>query len=252
MKKSALLLIVLLMTFLTACGGVKNAGDTNQKADNQSEENSNKEEKAAEEAAPNVEIVKQTSGAWMDSIDTVWVHTSAVFENTGDMPVAIGETQMNFKGQDESILGTATMIYSIPEVVMPGETAYITESTILDGITDPAQFKETTFNYNFEETDETSNLLEVSGVKGIKGDEYTQYKVTGIVKNTTEELQDDIRIAAGLYDAEGNLLGVFSGSVDIGINAGSEAGFDLSYPDLPEGIADKVATIDVKAYGWTW
>ncbi|MGN1386300.1 MAG: FxLYD domain-containing protein [Bacillus sp. (in: firmicutes)] len=248
MKKSALLLIVLLMTFLAACGGTKNAGDTNQNSDNQTEANSSTEK----ETAPNVEIVNQASGAWMDSIGTAWVHTSAVFENTGDVPVAIGETQMNFKGQDDSILGTATMIYSVPEVVMPGETAYITESTILDGITDPAQFKETTFNYNFEETEEDANLLEVSGVKGIKGDEYTPYKVTGIVKNTTDELQDDVRIAAGLYDAEGNLLGVFNGSVDVGINSGSEAGFELSYPDLPEGVADKVATIDVKAYGWTW
>ena len=248
MKKSALLLIVLLMTFLAACGGTKNAGDTNQNSDNQSEEKSS----AKEKTVPTVEIVNQASGAWMDSIGTVWVHTSAVFENTGDVPVAIGETQMNFKGQDDSILGTATMVYSVPEVVMPGETAYITESTILDGITNPAQFKETTFNYNFEETEEDANLLEVSGVKGIKGDEYTPYKVTGIVKNTTDELQDDVRIAAGLYDAEGNLLGVFNGSVDVGINSGSEAGFELSYPDLPEGVADKVATIDVKAYGWTW
>ena len=237
--------MVLLMSFIAACGGTENAGDTNQK-------NSGKTEEKTEEAQPMVEIVNQASGAWVDSIGTVWVHSSAVFENTGDVPVEIGETQMNFKGQDDSILGTATMIYSVPSVVMPGEKAYITESTILDGITSPDEFKETTYNFNFEETEADANLLEVSGVKGIKGDEYTPYKVTGVVKNITDELQDDIRIAAGLFDAQGNLLGVFSGGVDIGINPGSEAGFELSYPDLPQGVADKVATIDVKAYGWTW
>ena len=248
MKKIVLLFIVFLMSFMAACGGTDNAGDTNQSNSGKTEEKTGKEEAAQ----PKLEIVDQAGGAWVDSIGTVWVHSSAVFENTGHVPVEIGETQMNFKGQDDSILGTATMVYSIPSVVLPGEKAYITESTILEGITSSDEYKETTFNFNFKEAEEDPNLLEVSGVKGIKGDEYTPYKVTGVVKNITDELQDDIRIAAGLFDAEGNLLGVFSGSVDIGINPGSEAGFDLSYPDLPQGVADKVATIDVKAYGWSW
>ena len=249
MKKLSFLFMILLLSILAACGGGGNAADTNQSdSENKSEENSNKQE--AKE--PKIEIVNQTGGAWKDSIDTVWVHSSAVFENTGSVPVEIGETQMNFKGQDDSILGTATMIYSVPSVVLPGEKAYITESTILDGVASAEEYKETTFNFNFDETEADPNLLEVSGTKGMKGDSYTPYKVTGVVKNVTDELQDDVRIAAGLFDAEGHLLGVLSGSVDIGLNPGSEAGFELTYPDLPAGVADKVATVDVKAYGWTW
>lgn len=96
--------------------------------------------------------------------------------------------------------------------------------------------------------------MEVSGIKGTTGtDEYLpSYTVTGVVTNITEELQDDIRIAAALLADDGSLLGVLKGSIDVGLNPGSEAGFELSYPDLPQEIADKVETVDVKAYGWTW
>ena len=245
MKKLSFLFLIFLLSILTACGNTENAGDTNENSsERQTEENENTKSK--------LEIINSTGSAWVNSIGTVWVHSSAIFKNTGTVPVDIGETQMNFKAQDGSILGTSSMIYAVPSVVLPGETAYITESTILDGVSNAADYKETTYNFNFNETSEDPNLLEVSGVKGVKGDSYTPYKVTGVVKNVTKELQDDIRLAAGLFDAEGQLLGVLSGSVDIGVNPGSEAGFELTYPELPEGVADKVATVDVKAYGWTW
>lgn len=250
MKKFLFVSFLLILPLLSACGGTENAGDTNGTKEDSTTESTENETK--KEDAPKVEITASTSGAWKDSIDSVWVHSSAVFENTGDVQVEIGETQMNFKAQDDSILGTATMVYSVPSVVLPGEKAYISETTILEGVSSAEEFKETTYNFNFDETSESPNALEVSGVKGIKGDEWTPYKVTGMVKNTTEELQDDVRIAAGLFDANGELLGVLKGSIDVGINPGSEAGFDISYPELPPGVADKVQTLDVKAYGWNW
>lgn len=246
MKKLSLLIVATLVLLLAACGGGGgNAGDTN------SNESKNEESKQEGKQEAKLEIVDSTGAAWKDSIDTVWVHSSAIFKNTGSVPVDIGETQMNFKGQDGSILSTATMIYSVPSVVLPGETAYISETTILEGAA-PEDYKETTYNYGYEETSAKQNLLEISGEKGTKGDEWTPYRVTGVVKNTTEELQDDIRIAAGLFDSEGKLLGVLTGSVDVGVAAGSEAGFELTYPELPADVADKVSTIDVKAYAWTW
>jgi len=48
------------------------------------------------------------------------------------------------------------------------------------------------------------------------------------------------------------LLGILNGSVDVGVNPGSEAGFELSYPEVPSEVAGQVKTINVKAYGWTW
>lgn len=258
MKKLILLLLTIgLITFLAACGGEEDhAGDTNSSdtgSEPEKQENATDEEAEAQ-SEPKVEIIKSTGGAWKDSIDTIWVHSSAIFENKSDVPVEIGETQMNFKDTDGGIIGTSSMIYSVPSVVGPGEQAYITETTTLDGITDAAQYGETTYNFSFDVTEDVPNSLEVSGVKGIPAtDEYSApYKVTGVVTNTTEELQDDIRISAALLAEDESLLGVLSGSVDVGVNPGSEAGFELSYPEVPKEIKDEVETIEVKAYGWTW
>jgi hypothetical protein len=247
-------LVVVLITFLTACGSEELAGDTNSSEDTEEQAASKQSETEEVQEEPKLEIVQSTGAAWKDSIDTVWVHSSAIFENTGDVPITIGETQMNFKDQEGGILGTSPMIYSVPSVVGPGEQAYISETTILEGITDPALYGETSYNYSFDPTEESPNLLEVSGTKGIAStDDYsTPYTVTGLVKNTTKELQDDIRISAALFDESGTLLGVLNGSVDVGVNPGSEAGFELNYPEVPREIAGKVKTIDVKAYGWTW
>lgn len=250
----SLFLVLILITFLAACGNEELAGDTNSSEGTKEQEASKPSEPKEAQEEPKLEIVQSTGGAWKDSIDTVWVHSSAIFENTGDVPISIGETQMNYKDQEGGILGTSTMIYSVPSVVGPGEQAYITETTILEGITDPSLYGETTYNYGFDRTEESTNVLEVSGTKGIPStDDYsTPYTVTGVVKNTTSEMQDDIRISAALYDESGKLLGVLNGSVDVGVNPGSEAGFELNYPEVPREIAGKVKTIDVKAYGWTW
>lgn len=249
MKK--LIILIGIFTLLSACGDEKVTVSSSEKVKetkNQSTEQNNTIEEIDEEAK--LEVLKSVDEVWVDSIGTVWVHTAALYENTGDIPVEIGETQMNYKATDDSILGTSTMIYSVPSVVKPGETAIIVESTILDGQNTADSFKETTFNFNFEKSTNDPNLMEVSGVKAIPG-EYG-FKVTGVVKNPTDSQQEDIRLAAALLDVDGNLLGALSGSVDVGLATGGEAGFELSYPEVPKNIIDKISTIEVKSYGWTW
>ncbi|WP_147532287.1 FxLYD domain-containing protein [Bacillus marasmi] len=246
MKKLIPFILVLSMFLFTGCSN-EYAGTSEDKTN--TSESTNKESKSQKEEAK-LEMVDQTGGAWVDSIGTVWVHSAAVYKNTGSVPIDIGETQMNYKGQDGTVLGTSTMIFSIPSIVKPGETAFIGESTILDGQTDPANYKETTYNFGFDKTDEDPTILETSVVQGIKGDSFLPYKVTGMVKNITKDKQDDIRLAAGLFDESGKLLGVLTGSVDVGLNPGSEAGFELSYPEIPKEAVDKIAKVEVKAYGF--
>lgn len=263
--------LILLALLLAACGDeqvtVSNEETTNmnEESTNTTQETTNPTEESInpsseetnisnvtdnQETTAKLEIDQQVSGAWINSIDKVWVHSAAVLKNTGDAAIEINETQMNYKAQDGSILGTSTGIYSIPRVVNPGETAFIVKSTSLDGVLSDKDFKETTFNYNFEKTTDKPNLMEVSAVKGIDGD--YSYKVTGLVKNPTDELQDDIRIAAALLDKNGNLLGMLKGSVGVDLAPGNEAGFELSSRDLPKDIIPKVAKIEVKSFGFKW
>lgn len=245
MKKLIFSAALVLSLGLAGCGG----GGTASTGGGDSEKEDAKSAETKKEVKVLAEITKNTGSVWTDSIDSVWLHSAAIFENTGETPVEIGETQMNYKGTDDSILGTSTMIYSVPSIILPGETAIIAESAILDGVT-ADEYAETTFNFNFDKTEEDPNVLEVSGTKGILG-EYG-YKITGVVKNITEEQQDDVRLAAALFDESGNLLGALQGSVDVGIAPGSEAGFELSYPELSPEVMDKIATFEVKSYGWDW
>ncbi len=239
------------MVLIVGCSN-EYAGTSDEKNTKDTSEETKQTDNQKDEQEAKLEIVDQASGAWTDSIGSVWVHTGAIYKNTGDVPVEIGETQMNYKAQDGSVLGTSTMVYSVPSVVGPNETAFIGETTILDGETDSANFKETTFNFGFDKTKEDPTLLETSVVKGIKGDDYSSYRVTGMVKNTTDAKQDDIRLAAALLDESGKLVGVLVGLVDIGVNPGSEAGFELAYPEIPKEAEARVAKIEVKAYGFNF
>jgi hypothetical protein len=209
-----------------------------------------KEAQEKAKAEPKLEIVQKSSQAWKDSIKTVWVHSAAVLKNTGDVPIDIGSIQFNFEDKDGGILGTEKMVIAYPDIIQPGETAFIGETSILDGVTDPNEFKETTINFSFDKTSDEKVMLEVSGTKGkqVKDFGFSSYKVTGSVKNQTTEIKKSISVAAGLFDAEGNILGVMKGGIDVGINPGSQAGFDLGYPDIPENVINKIATIEVKAY----
>ena len=257
MKRFLLLFLAIgLSVVVTACGGNNYAGESDSSSSNaasgEAKDDEGEKKEKEEKSEPKLELEQSTGSAWKNSIDTVWVHSAAVYVNTGDVPVNIGETQMTFKGTDGSVLGTAPMVYSVPEVVQPGEKAFVAESTTLDGVTDPEEYDETTYNFGFDKGEKDSNLLEVSGVKGTKGDEYTLYKVTGVVKNTTDDLQDDIRLAAALYAEDGALLGVLTGSVSAGINPEGEAGFELNYPEIPKDIVDKITDVEVKAYAWTF
>ncbi|MER2047885.1 MAG: FxLYD domain-containing protein [Solibacillus sp.] len=248
MKKITILLITLLF-ILSACGDSKQTISQSAEKESQSE-NSEETTQAKKKVNAKLEIEDSGSTIWSDSIDSIWINTAAIFRNTGEVPVDIGETQMNYKGKDGSILGTSTMIYAVPEIVQPGESAIIVEGTTLNDVTSLDNYSETTFNFNFDATEEDSNLMEVSAVKGISSD--YEYSVTGIVKNPTEVQQEDIRLAAILYDENGKILGGLSGSVDVGLAAGGEAGFELSYPPLPDNIGSKVNKIEVKSYGFTW
>ncbi len=241
------------VSLLVACGSEESTTSTKVEVEETTNSSSEQPEEVVAEA--NVEVQQDTYGAWTDSIGSVWVHYSAELVNNGNEAASIGAIQVNFEGTDGSILGTDTMLSSNPEIIEVGETAYITTSTILEGYTE-ADFAKGSLNIDFDSVSESSQVLTAEAVKfvDLSGDEFAMspYKVTGTLINDTDVKADDIRIAAGLYDAEGKLLGVLDGSLDVSLNPDGKAGFDLSYPELPAGIAGKATEVKVKAYNWSF
>lgn len=204
---------------------------------------------AAEKAVPKLEILQKSSKAWKNSINSVYVHSAVVLKNTGEAPVKVSSLQFNFEDQDGGVLGTEKMLLAYPDILMPGETAFVGETSLLEGAKSPKEFKETSINFSFDKTKKNYKMLEVSGVKGKAFDGFMgNYKVTGFVKNQTTEIQKNISLAAGLFDVEGNILGVVTSIVSVGINPGSQAGFEIRSPEIPESVIGKIATIEVKAF----
>ena len=240
------------VALLVACGSEESTTSTKVEG-NEANTNTKQSEEVKEEA--NIEVAQETYGVWTDSIDSVWVHYSAEIVNNGKKAASIGDIQVNFEGADGSVLGTDTMLSATPGIIQPGETAYITTSTTLDGYAE-TDFAKASLNVDFDSVSEKAQLLTANAVKlvDLSADEfaYSPYKVTGTIMNDSGEKADDIRIASGLYDAEGKLQGVLEGSLDISINPDGKAGFELNYPELPKEIAGKVTEVKVKVYNWSF
>ncbi|MDX1701522.1 MAG: hypothetical protein R3250_12935, partial [Melioribacteraceae bacterium] len=198
MRKLLINLMFLSVALLVACGSEESTTSTKVEG-NEANTNTKQSEEVKEEA--NIEVAQETYGVWTDSIDSVWVHYSAEIVNNGKKAASIGDIQVNFEGADGSVLGTDTMLSATPGIIQPGETAYITTSTTLDGYAE-TDFAKASLNVDFDSVSEKAQLLTANAVKlvDLSADEfaYSPYKVTGTIMNDSGEKADDIRIASGL------------------------------------------------------
>lgn len=211
-----------------------------------------KEAEAAQVA--NIEVSDQALYSWKDSVNSIWVNYNAEIKNTGDAPAKIGSIQVNFVDVNDSVIGTFDMIVPVPNILLPGETAYIGETTLAQAADSPDSIVDATVNIDFNKTTEDPSLLETENVniKEVKNGFGGPYVVTGIVKNPYELQMDDIRLASGLYDADGKLIAILKETLQVNLNPDGTAGFEMSYPQLSKEIQGKVADVKVKAYNWSW
>ncbi|ARK25374.1 hypothetical protein SporoP37_12385 [Sporosarcina sp. P37] len=211
-----------------------------------------KEKEASQKA--NVEISDQVFYSWKDSIGTVWTNYSAEIKNTGDAIADLGSIQINFVDDSGAIVGTSDMVTPVPNTLSPGETAYIGDTAMLNAVDKADVVADVTVNIDFSKTTDAAMLLETENVnfRETNNDYGNPYVVTGTVQNPTEELVDDVRLAAGLYDSEGKLIGVLKETLTVSLNPESTAGFEMTYPEISKEIKGKVTEVKVKAYNWTW
>ncbi|NLX71501.1 MAG: hypothetical protein GX024_11570 [Clostridiales bacterium] len=255
-KLCILLATIILLVAISACsGGEQGTADTSNGRTNEPVEQpnvNNEVEEPTKEEKMSAEITQMALQAWKSSIDTIWAHGAIEITNTGDVPIEIGDISISFVGDDNSILGTVSMILAIPEILLPGETAYAGDSTIIEGIDDPSEIVDMETSIDFDETDEQPQLLDVQDLKIIPSD-FGGAKVTGRVVNISQENADDIRIIIALFDENDKLLGIYEELPDVTLAPGKKMGFETSYPGIEvEGFVDKVKKMVGKAYNWSW
>lgn len=258
MKKyiiTALLLVIALI--FVGCTGEQGTAstsdgqtDTTNQQNQQQDTNSSSNETAHKEEKVSAEITQTALQAWKDSIGTIWAHGAIEITNTGDVPIEIGDISISFIGDDNSILGTMSMILPVPEIILPGETAYAGDSTIIEGIDDPSKIVNIEANIDFDKTDRQPQILDVQDLKIIPSD-FGGAKITGRVVNTSQENADDIRIIIALFDENDKLLGVYIQSPDVTLAPEKSMGFETSYPGIEvKGFVDKVKKMIGKAFNW--
>jgi hypothetical protein len=248
-KKAAGVLAVSSLVLLGACSS---EGQTTSSEQNATEANKAQEEKQKAD----VKITQETYTAWKDSIGTVWVNYSAEVTNNGAAPAQIGSIQINYEDAEENVLGTESMVSSVPDVLNPGETAYFTETTMLDTVKDPSVLTKAYANLDFDTTEDKPYYLTTTNVKLTENtnewDDGSPYIVTGSIVNEGDQSADDIRVAAGLYDENDKLVGVLSGTVDVTLAPDGKAAFELNYPEIGPSVKGKAKTVKVSAFNWTW
>lgn len=247
MKKILLLITGCLFIFALVACGVKSQTLKTDRSKNSKEEVNEKKEKT------NIKIINETFTSWKNSSGSVWVNYSSEIKNSGNAPAKIDGISVDILDSEENILQKVPMIPSIPNIIMPNQTAYITESITLDTIKDPDKLKSTNINIESSKTAEEPVMMKTDNVKLVKryADINVPYLVTGTVTNPHSEKADDILISVALYDDKGELLGVLRRSLDISINPNGSKEFELDYPELPGNISGKVTKVNVIAYNST-
>lgn len=231
---------------LVACGVKSQTSQTNRPKNSKEEVNEKKEK-------TNIKIINETFTPWKNSSGSVWVNYSSEIKNSGNAPAKIDDISVDLLDSKEIVLQKVPMIPSIPNIIMPNQTAYITESITLDKVKDPDKIKATNINIESSKTTDEPMMLKTDNVKLVKGfaDSNVPYSVTGTVTNPHSEKADDILISAALYDDKGELLGVLRKSLDSSINPNGSKEFELFYPELPGKINGKVTKVNVIAYNST-
>lgn len=255
MKKLLIALLALVLCFgLAACGSSSGDKDSQSKDEEKTEEaaEDNSEEEAEEEAKeevsdePQWEMGESIVRTWVDSIGSQWVQLVSPITNTGGVNLYLSSAKIDIEDEAGHLVDSKDMISVYPQVLMPGETGYYYEETILEGA-EAASFKALPHE-DVEKASVECIRLGISDVE-IKEDTYGGVAVTGRVENNTSEPQSSIYVVALLKGADGSLLGIVYDIMLDELKVGDKVGFSASGFSLPDEVTlESVASYEVVAY----
>ncbi|MGX8774919.1 MAG: FxLYD domain-containing protein [Bacillota bacterium] len=236
MKKVLVALLCLVMVLgFCACGG------------SSSSDGGAGEEGGGSEQAATYEVGDGTAITYEDSIGSKWVQVIVPVTNTGETDLYLDYGKIDLEDESGALVKTLDLVNPFPEILKPGETACYYEEEALDY----EAGKSLTVVPHLEISDST-----VEGIRfdvsetSISDQEYIGgVQVMGRMENNTEEDADMVYVAAILYDADGNILGVPYTISDTTLKAGEKMGFELTTLFAPESLTkDAVDHFEVFAY----
>ncbi len=244
----ALLLASALVLSLTACGDSGSGGES-KKPDAPSEAvNASVEPEATKEQKDDAahEITYTNVRTYTDSIGTTWAQVIVEIENIGTSDLYLSSGSYDLEDENGKLIASSTMVSTYPEVISPGEKAYMYEEDMLDN---PVEGKLTVVPRPSVDKAKVDNIrFNVTDVE-ISESQYGQLKAIGRVENTTQEDQSMVYIALILKDANGVPIGQIFTILTDDLPAGEKIGFEATAMSLPDDVtADVIANYDVFAY----
>lgn len=236
-KLFSVCLVSLLAMNLTACGGT--AGTSSQmqssasaptssstveesSATEKTEENSQSEE--AEE--PLLGIKSEKLHIFTDSIGSTDAIYLCELVNTGSTSIKLSDVSIDVEDEAGTLMTVADYVSVYPEVIAPGEIAYICEEVIngtIDTDLDASKAAKAIVYCDITEKEKDPISAEVTQINLSVKSNYPN--VTGKVKNTGSEDLSMVYVSVPVYSAEGELQTVIFTIIDK-IKAGEEQSFE--------------------------
>lgn len=250
MKKKilAFILAACLMVPLFACGnsGVENESkNPSDSAENTPEITPDPTKEPENKEA--YEITYSSVKTYTNSIGTTYAQVIVEIENTGTVDLYLSSGSYDLENADGKLIASSSMASTYPEVVSPGEKAYMYEENMLD---DPVEGELTVLPRPDVKKAKVENVrYSVSDVE-IASDKYGWLKAIGRVENTTEKDEDGmIYVVIILKDANETPIGQIFTIIMEDLAAGSKIGFEATAISLPDDVTENsVASYDVFAY----
>ena len=200
-------------------------------------------EASVEEAAS--EITNQSVRTYSDDIGTTWLQTIVEISNTGSAPLYLSSGAYDIEDSSGSLVGSQTYVSIYPDVIDPGEKAYLYEETTLDN---PIEGVQIVPRYQADKAKVDTIRFPVTD-DSLKDNGWGEPIVVGRVENTSDEEQSMVYVVAKYFDASDTVIGLSFTIMTETMAPGAVIGFETSSLKLPDDVkTDTIARYEVIAY----
>lgn len=222
MKK--IIIAALICVLLAGCTDVSTDEPS---ADNGTDDSVENVESDTEETEATVayETSEPRLGVW-DRSGTIWVDVSLEITNTGTANLYLSDGAFDIEDSSGGLLETYDMVSIVPNVIEPGETAYLYGCTTADNITDVNGTYVAVPKFEAAEATIDRVRFPVTDVTMTDADYGTYIDIIGRVENTSDEDESMINIYFVFFDTSGEVICMTSTYAEA--NAGEKSSFDTS------------------------